>query len=127
MVGLMKKVNLANKFSKFSDIYSPKVVAEINNQYVKLVRFKGAYPWHHHDNGDEMFMSVKGTFNLEFRDHVEQVNEGEFCIAPKGVEHRPVASDNDECLVMLFEPKEVVNTGNIDHEYTLKPEELDKI
>src|SRR5215204_7651014 len=85
---IMEKVNLAEKFSQFSEHYSPKIAGELNGQMVKLVKFKGPFVWHQHDNEDELFYVVKGSFNMEFRDKTITINEGEFIIVPRGVEHR---------------------------------------
>jgi len=120
-----RPVNLAAKLASFEDQWSPKVVGELNGQYVKLVKVKGAYVWHHHEREDEMFLVLKGSLiiELEDRDHV-RLGEGEFFIVPRGVKHRPVA--HDEAHILLFEPATVRNTGNIaDHEYTLEPDELE--
>jgi mannose-6-phosphate isomerase-like protein (cupin superfamily) len=91
-------------------------VGELNGQLVKLVKFEGAFVWHHHEQEDEMFFVVKGSFNMELRDKTVVLNEGEFFIVPKGVEHRPVAPE--EVWVMLFEPATTLNTGNIISEMT---------
>lgn len=113
----MKKVNLAEKFSLISEHWRPKVVGELNGQEVKLVKFQGEFPWHHHETEDELFMAVKGNFRLEFRDRTVELAPGEFVIVPHGVEHRPVA--DEEVEVLLFEPANVRNTGNvIDETYT---------
>jgi mannose-6-phosphate isomerase-like protein (cupin superfamily) len=105
------KVNLAEKFALINEHWRPKVVGELNGQEVKLVKFQGEFPWHHHENEDEMFMAMKGNFRIEFRDKTVELNEGEFVIVPRGVEHRPIAENEVE--VLLFEPKNVLNTGNI--------------
>lgn len=113
----MEKVSLSYKFARFSEHWRPKVVAELNGQEVKLVKMKGEFPWHHHENADEMFMVWRGSFRLEFRDRVVELGPGEFMVVPRGVEHRPVA--DEEAEVLLFEPAEVLNTGNvIDDVYT---------
>ncbi len=114
----MIKVNLAEKFSQFSDCWSPKIVAELNRQQVKLVKFQGAFDWHHHDAEDELFFVVKGRFRMEFRDHNVWLEEGEFLVVPRGVEHRPVA--DEEVQVMLFEPASTLNTGNVQNERTVR-------
>jgi mannose-6-phosphate isomerase-like protein (cupin superfamily) len=119
----MDKVNLIEKFSIFSEHWSPKIVGELNGQHIKLVKFKGEFVWHHHDDEDEMFYVVKGNFNMEFRDKNVILNEGEFLIVPKGVEHRPVAAE--EVWVMLFEPASTLNTGNVMNEKT--KQELESI
>lgn len=107
----MKKVNLAEKFALINEHWRPKVIGELNGQEVKIVKFQGAFPWHHHEREDEMFMAVKGSFRIEFRNRTIELNEGEFVIVPRGVEHRPVA--DVEVEVLLFEPKNVLNTGNV--------------
>jgi mannose-6-phosphate isomerase-like protein (cupin superfamily) len=113
----MEKVNLSEKLTQITEYWRPKVVGELNGQEVKLVKFQGEFPWHSHENEDEMFMAVRGSFNLEFRDRVVTVDPGEFVIVPRGTEHRPVAAEEVE--VMLFEPANLVNTGNIvDDKYT---------
>ncbi len=108
----MEKVNLFEKFALINEHWRPKVVGELNGQEVKLVKFQGAFPWHHHENEDEMFLALKGNFRIEFRDKIVELNEGEFIIVPRGVEHRPVA--DEEVEVLLFEPANVKNTGNIE-------------
>jgi mannose-6-phosphate isomerase-like protein (cupin superfamily) len=112
----MQKVNLKEKFSKFTEHWQPKIVGELNGQYIKLVKFKGEFDWHHHENEDEMFMVISGSFDLEFRDHTVTLGEGEFFIVLKGVEHRPVAKE--EASVLLFEPAATLNTGNITSDKT---------
>lgn len=119
----MEKVNLKEKFALFSEYWSPKVAGELNGQQVKLARFKGAFPWHFHENEDEFFYVVKGSFDMEFRDKTVTVNEGEFIVVPRGVEHRPHAAEEAE--VMLFEPASTINTGNTENEFTRKnPESI---
>jgi mannose-6-phosphate isomerase-like protein (cupin superfamily) len=113
------KVNLAEKFALIQEHWRPKVVGELNGQEVKLVKFQGEFPWHHHATEDEMFLAIKGSFRLEFRDKTVELSEGEFCIVPRGVEHRPVAEKEVE--VLLFEPKNVLNTGNIEDENYTAP------
>ena len=111
------KVNLAEKFELIDEHWRPKVVGELNGQEVKLVKIQGEFPWHHHENEDEMFMAVKGNFRIEFRDKTVELSEGDFVIVPRGVEHRPVAELEAE--VLLFEPKDVLNTGNVlDEKFT---------
>ncbi|MBX7172660.1 MAG: cupin domain-containing protein [Pyrinomonadaceae bacterium] len=111
------KVNLAEKFALINEHWRPKVVGELNGQEIKLVKFQGEFPWHQHENEDEMFLAMKGNFRIEFRDKTVELKEGEFIIVPKGVEHRPIAENEVE--VLLFEPKNVLNTGNIeDEKYT---------
>jgi len=106
----MEKVNLDQKLSLFSDYWNPRIAGELNGQQIKLVKFKGEFVWHKHDHEDELFFVVKGNFNMEFRDKTVTINENEFLIVPKGVEHRPVAEQ--EVSVMLFEPATTLNTGD---------------
>ena len=113
----MDKVNLAQKFSQFNEHWSPKIVGEINESYVKIAKLKGEFVWHHHDKEDEMFFVIKGKLIVRFRDKDIQLEEGEFLIIPKGVEHLPVAPE--EVCVMLIEPKSTVNTGNIKNDRTI--------
>ncbi len=120
---LMVKVNLEEKFELFTEHWSPKIVGALNGQHVKLAKLKGAFIWHKHDNEDELFFVVKGSLTMEFRNKVVVVDENEFLIVPKGVEHRPVA--DKEVLVMLFEPATTINTGNVKGEMT--KENLDTI
>jgi len=114
----MEKVNLAEKFSRFSEHWSPKIVGELNGQQVKLVKFQGPFLWHHHEHEDELFLVVKGRFRMEFRDRHLWLEEGEFLVVPRGIEHRPVA--DEEAQVLLFEPASTLNTGNVQSEQTLK-------
>jgi mannose-6-phosphate isomerase-like protein (cupin superfamily) len=113
---LLDKVNLLQKFALFDEYWSPKIVGELNGQQVKLVKFKGEFVWHHHEHEDEMFYVVKGSFEMHYRHKVDVINEGEFVIVPKNIEHKPVAPD--EVWVMLFEPASTVNTGNLLNELT---------
>ncbi len=108
---VVQKVNLLDKFALFSDQWSPKVVGELNGQQVKLVKFQGPFVWHHHENEDELFLVVKGRFRMEFRDRDVWLEEGEFLVVPRRVEHRPVAEE--EAHVLLFEPGSTLNTGNV--------------
>jgi len=114
----MEKVNLAEKLSRFSEYWSPKIVGELNGQMVKLVKFNGPFVWHHHDHEDELFYVVRGSFDMEFEDKTVTINEGEFFIVPRGVEHRPNAKK--ECEVLLFEPATTLNTGNVENERTVR-------
>jgi mannose-6-phosphate isomerase-like protein (cupin superfamily) len=123
----MNKINIADKFAKITDPWKPHIAAELNGQMVKLGKFKGEFVFHHHENEDEMFLVVKGRFRMEFRDHDfrdnefrdrhEWIEEGEFIVVPRGVEHKPVA--DEECWVVLFEPASTLNTGNVVNERTL--------
>jgi len=114
----MEKVNLAEKLSRFAEHWSPKIVGELNGQMVKLVKFNGPFVWHHHDHEDELFYVVKGSFDMEFEDKTVTINEGEFFIVPRGVEHRPNAKN--ECEILLFEPATTLNTGNVENERTVR-------
>jgi mannose-6-phosphate isomerase-like protein (cupin superfamily) len=114
----MEKVNLAQKFSLFEEHWSPKIAGEINDSYVKLVKFKGEFIWHHHETEDEMFLVVKGNFVMKLRDRDIQLKEGEFIIIPHGIEHMPVAEE--EVHVLLLEPKSTLNTGNLKNDRTLE-------
>ena len=106
----MNVVNIADKFTKFSDHWNPRVVGEMNGQQVKLAKFQGEFVWHSHANEDELFLVIKGCFTMEFRDRGIELHEGEFLIVPRGVEHRPVAEH--EVHVLLFEPAATINTGD---------------
>lgn len=119
----MEKVNLKNKFSLFSEQWKPKIAGELNGQYVKLVKFTGPFVWHHHETEDELFLVVQGRFRMEFRDRHVWLEEGEYLIVPRGVEHRPVAEE--EVHVLMFEPASTLNTGNVRGERTV--EVLDRI
>jgi mannose-6-phosphate isomerase-like protein (cupin superfamily) len=107
----MDKVNISEKFSFFNEHWNPKIVGELNGQQVKLAKFQGEFIWHKHDNEDELFFVVKGSFIMELRDRNIILSEGEFLIVPKGVEHKPVAEK--EVWIMLFEPASTLNTGNV--------------
>ena len=113
----MHTVNIAQKFSQFNELWSPKILGEINDSYIKAVKVAGEFVWHHHDDEDEMFLVVKGQLRMKFRDREELVRPGEFIIVPRGVEHLPVS--DEETQVLLFEPKSTLNTGNVTNERTL--------
>jgi mannose-6-phosphate isomerase-like protein (cupin superfamily) len=113
----MDKVNLTQKFSMFTDYWSPKIVGELNDSHVKLVKLKGEFVWHQHETEDELFLVVKGNLLIKLRDQDIFLEEGEFVIIPRGVEHLPIAKD--EVHVLLLEPKTTLNTGNIDNERTV--------
>ena len=114
----MQKVNLSEKFALFNEHWKPKVVGELNGQQVKLVKFVGPFVWHFHEHEDELFLVVKGSFDMEYRDRTETINAGEFVIVPRGVEHRPNAKEEVE--VLLFEPASTLNTGNTENEKTVR-------
>jgi mannose-6-phosphate isomerase-like protein (cupin superfamily) len=119
----MEKVNLVEKFSLFDEYWSPKIVGELNGQWVKLAKLKGEFVWHHHEAEDELFLVVKGRLVIKLRERDVVLDEGEFFIIPRGVEHQPVAEQ--EAHVLLFEPKSTLNTGNVRSERTV--EELETI
>ena len=119
----MDKVNLTRKFSLFSETWRPKIVAELNDAYVKVVKLKGEFVWHHHETEDELFYVVKGSLTIRLRDGEIHLREGELVVIPKGVEHLPVASE--EAHVVLIEPKSTLNTGNVRSERTVA--KLDRI
>jgi mannose-6-phosphate isomerase-like protein (cupin superfamily) len=112
----MEKINLKDKLSMFSDHWSPKIITEMNDYQIKLVKIKGEFVWHNHEDTDELFFVIKGKMNIEFKDKTIELNEGEMYVVPKGVEHKPYAEN--ECEVMLVEPRGVVNTGNTKGELT---------
>ena len=113
----MEKVNLSEKFRLFQDYWSPKIAGELNDSYLKLVKLKGEFVWHHHENEDELFLVVKGRLLIKLRERDLMLEEGEFVIIPRGVEHCPFAED--EVHVLLLEPKSTVNTGNVQNERTV--------
>jgi mannose-6-phosphate isomerase-like protein (cupin superfamily) len=113
----MEVVNLNDKLSKVKEYWSPKIVGEVNDTLVKIVKFTGEFVWHHHDNEDELFLVIKGSLRMKFRDREVVVAPGEFIVVPKGVEHLPVA--DQEVQVVLIEPKSTLNTGNVRNERTL--------
>jgi mannose-6-phosphate isomerase-like protein (cupin superfamily) len=115
---MLDKVNLAEKLARFSAHWQPKIVGELNDQQVKLVKFKGPFVWHSHEREDELFLVVRGRFRMELRDGDVELDAGEFLIVPRGVEHRPVA--DEEVEVLLFEPAGTLNTGNARDERTLE-------
>ena len=124
----MQKVNIAEKFSKISEYWKPYIGAELNGQCVKFDKLKGEFVFHHHDHEDELFLVVKGRFRMDYRDpdHRDRhqwIEEGEFIVVPRGVEHRPVA--DEECWILLFEPSSTLNTGNVVNERTIQ--ELERV
>jgi mannose-6-phosphate isomerase-like protein (cupin superfamily) len=114
----MEVINLQEKFALFQEQWSPKLVAELNGQAVKLVKVQGEFVWHHHEAEDELFFVVQGTLSIEFRDRVVQLQAGEMIVVPRGVEHRPYAAQ--EAWLMLFEPMATLNTGNVTNERTVE-------
>jgi mannose-6-phosphate isomerase-like protein (cupin superfamily) len=115
--GPMEKVNLAEKFARFHDLWNPRLAGEVNDHAVKLVKIRGEFLWHHHDTEDELFLVVKGRMRICFREGDVPLEENELLIVPKGVEHMPVA--DEEAWVLLFEPKTTLNTGNVSNERTV--------
>ena len=116
----IKKVNIMDKFSLFDEKWTPKIVGELNDQYVKLCKLKDNFIWHSHENEDELFMVFKGTLYIDFRDNKSiEINEGEMLIVPKGVEHRP-RTNGELVLNLLFEPKTIKHTGQVDSDLTVK-------
>ena len=113
----MKKVNIAEQLGRFSEAWSPRIVGELNGQYVKLVKLKGEFVWHHHEEEDELFLVVQGRLRMRLRDREIAIGAGEFLIVPRGVEHLPVA--DEEVHVLLFEPAGTLNTGNVRNERTI--------
>lgn len=120
----MDKVNLAEKLQLFTDHWNPRIVAELNGQQVKVVKFLGPFTWHQHDNEDELFLVLKGTMRIEFKDKTVTLLPGELVVVPRGVQHRPVA--DAEVEVLLFEPAATVNTGNDTTDYRTRTH-LEKI
>ena len=114
----MQRITLADKFAAITDHWNPRIVARLNGQEVKLVKFQGEFTWHHHDDEDELFLVHRGSFRMEFRDRVVELSEGDVIVVPRGVEHRPVA--DAEVEVLLFEPAGTLNTGNVRNERTVE-------
>ncbi len=119
----MNKVNILEKLNQINDFWNPRIAGELNGQHIRLVKIKGEFPFHKHDNEDEMFLVIKGTLKLDFKDKLIEVSKGEFIIVPKGVLHRPIA--DQEVHLMMFVTASNINTGNIKNEFTL--ESLEKI
>jgi mannose-6-phosphate isomerase-like protein (cupin superfamily) len=119
----MEKVNIAQKFAHITEYWKPYIAGELNGQTVKFDKLKGEFVWHHHENEDELFLVVKGRFRMELRDRHVWLEEGEFLVVTRGVEHRPVA--DEECWIVLFEPASTLNTGNVVNERTLH--ELERV
>ena len=115
----MEAINIKEKFELFSETWTPKIIGELNGQYVKLAKVKDEFVWHAHENEDELFMVFKGTLYMDFRDRTEVVKEGDMIVVPKGVEHNP-RTDGEEVWVLLFEPKDTAHTGAVEHERTVR-------
>lgn len=112
----MGKINLKEKLALFSDHWSPKIITEMNDYQIKLVKIKGDFVWHNHEDTDELFFVIEGKMKIEFKDKIVELNEGEMYVVPKGIEHKPFAEN--ECKIMLFEPRGVVNTGENEGDLT---------
>jgi len=121
----LDKVDLAGKLASFDEPWVPKIVAELNGQYVKVAHFEGEYVWHSHAHEDEAFLVLEGRVDIHLRGSVVSLAPGELLVVPRGVEHKPVA--HERAQVLLFEPASTRNTGGIDHEYTIEPEDLQRI
>lgn len=120
----MRKANTTAKFEQIQEYWSPKIVAELNGQQVRLAKLRGEFVWHCHENEDELFFVLKGQLIIQFRDGEVRLDPGELLVVPRGVEHRPVA--HEEVHVMLFEPASTVNTGNVRNNLTVpQPEVLE--
>ena len=117
-----EKINLNQKLSLFTEHWRPKLIGELNGQQVKLVKVQGEFPWHHHDDQDELFLVISGAFRVEFRSHTVQLAPGELIIVPRGVEHRTAA--DEEASVLIFEPSGVCNTGNVENSDFTAPNEV---
>jgi mannose-6-phosphate isomerase-like protein (cupin superfamily) len=120
---MMDKINLAGKLALFNDHWHPRILAELNGQHVKIAKIKGPFVWHRHEEEDELFLVLRGTLTMEFRDRTVVLEEGECIVVPRGVEHRPVAEE--EVAILLFEPATALNTGDAESE--LRRDELDWI
>ncbi|MFP3716955.1 cupin domain-containing protein [Bacillus safensis] len=121
---MISKTNVQEKFLQINDYWNPRISGELNDSYIKMVKVKGEFIWHHHDDEDEMFFVCKGKLVIRFRDNEIPVNEGEFIVIPKGIEHQPIA--DEEVHLLLIEPKTTLNTGNVVNERTVSiPERID--
>jgi mannose-6-phosphate isomerase-like protein (cupin superfamily) len=114
----MAKVNIDEKLSGIDEYWSPRIVGELNGHHVKLAKLKGEFTWHHHEDEDEMFLVLRGSLTIRFREEDVVLGEGEFLVIPRGVEHMPVAEEDVD--VMLFEPATTLNTGNVRNEFTIE-------
>ncbi|MDI0272017.1 MULTISPECIES: cupin domain-containing protein [Bacillus] len=122
---MISKTNVQEKFLQINDYWNPRISGELNDSYIKMVKIKGEFIWHHHDDEDEMFFVCKGKLVIRFRDSEVALNEGEFIVIPKGVEHQPIAEE--EVHLLLIEPKTTLNTGNVINERTVSiPERIDE-
>ena len=114
----METINLAQKYAKFNEHWTPKIIGELNDQFIKIAKVKDDFVWHSHDNEDELFIVQKGTLYMDFRDKTETINPGEIIVVPKGVEHRP-RTNGEEVYILLIEPKSTLHTGNVINEKTV--------
>ncbi|MCM3025862.1 cupin domain-containing protein [Bacillus safensis] len=122
---MISKTNVQEKFLQINDYWNPRISGELNDSYIKMVKIKGEFIWHHHDDEDEMFFVCKGKLVIRFRDSEITLNEGEFIVIPKGIEHQPIAEE--EVHLLLIEPKTTLNTGNVINERTVSiPERIDE-
>ncbi len=121
----IEKVDLAAKLATFDETWAPKIVGELNGQHVKIAKIQGEYVWHEHESEDELFLVLDGRMELHFRDNVVSLAQGEFCIVPRGVEHKPVA--RELCEILLFEPASTRNTGNVISPRSIEPGDLERI
>jgi mannose-6-phosphate isomerase-like protein (cupin superfamily) len=115
---MIQKISLADEFAKFSDAWKPRIAGDINQMQIKLAKFSGEFVWHHHENEDELFLVIKGRLLMRLRDGNLRVGPGEFVIVPRGVEHLPIAEE--DCEVVLIEPRTTLNTGNVTNGRTLR-------
>ena len=122
---MMDKVALAETFARIEDLWVPRIVGELNGQYVKVVKAEGEYVWHHHEHEDELFLVVSGRLDICLRDRVIELSPGEFFVVPRGVEHKPVSHGVSHLL--LFEPASTRNTGNVEHAYTIEADQLERM
>jgi mannose-6-phosphate isomerase-like protein (cupin superfamily) len=122
---MIEVVHLEQKLALFQEYWNPKIVGELNENYIKVAKFQGEFLWHKHDSEDELFLILKGSLVIQLRDQDLTLNEGDLVVIPKGVEHRPVAAE--EVHAILIEPKSVVNTGDVASERTIAPDQLSSI
>lgn len=119
----MSAINILDKFSQFTENWTPKIIGELNDQYVKLAKLKDTFVWHSHEHEDELFMVFKGTLFIELRDQTVKVNAGEMYIVPRGVEHNPRTENGEEVYCLLFEPKATQHTGQVEHKATVNDQQ----
>lgn len=122
---MLTKVSITEKLASFDELWSPKVIGELNGQYVKVVKLQGEYVWHFHADEDELFLVIAGEMEIQLRDGIVNLQPGEYCIVPRGVEHKPVA--RELCQTLLFEPASTRNTGNVVNQITIEPNDLKRL